>query len=497
MTRSRWLGRAVVRRAVAITILGLPLHALPHEAAAQDYRGWATTSVQVVELRPIGLDTVARTDVVTDAQGRFLFEGLEVTCVLTDICTGYLPLDDERTVAATQDLSLTYWGLGVEGLSVTALARVRLHAGNDVVWPRSDDEFDAMLAYAQLQRGPLRVRAGRQDVRSGLGLSAFDGVSGSYARGSLRGELYGGRSLARGLREPANTALRGLDDFFLDHGVLLVGAGASVRSLGALVTGRYHREILWDRSSLVSERASLDFSTVLTRVRITGSADYDFSFEHVGKAELTASAPLADGLWLVELSGRRYVPYFDLSTIWGFFEPVSYSEVVARVGWSPSRTLGAWFAGGRRSYGATGTTVIIEPMRDTGWRADLGAHWEPVAGWSVDGRYELEWGPGGFLSSVDAAGHYSVNDRLGVSLSLLSFQQIEEYRLGQGRAYGAGASADYVWSERMSLQGGFSLIRHRDGGNVFTSPWNQGRAWSSLRFDLGGDPGLANRGGRR
>jgi hypothetical protein len=369
--------------------------------------------------------------------------------------------------------------------------------GSELVWPRSDDEFDAMLAYAQLQRGPVRVRAGRQDLRSGLGLSAFDGLSASYSYGSARGELYGGRSLARGLREPTNSALRGLDDFFLDHSVLLVGASGSVRTFGALMTARYHREILWDRSSLVSERASLDVSTQLTRVRVTGSADYDFSFQHVGKAELTASAPLAEGRWLVEMSGRRYVPYFDLSTIWGFFEPVSYSEVVARVAWSPSRTLGASFAGGRRTYGATGAPVILEPMRDKGWRADLGAHWRPVAEWTVDGRYELEWGPGGFLSSVDATGRYSVNDRLGVSLSLLSFQQIEEYRLGQGRAFGGSASSDYQWNEGLSLVGGFSVIRHRDGGNVFTSPWNQTRAWTSVRFDLGGDPGLANRGGRR
>jgi hypothetical protein len=133
-------------------------------------------------------------------------------------------------------------------------------------------------------------------------------------------------------------------------------------------------------------------------------------------------------------------------------------------------------------------------MRDVGWRANAGAHWEPLPAWTIDGRYELEWGPGGFLNSADMAVRYSVNDRLGASLSLLSFQQIEEYRLGEGRAFGVGASADYAWSDRMSVVGGFSMIRHRDGGNVFTSPWNQGRAWTSLRFELGGDPGMANRG---
>jgi len=479
-----------------LLVAAVVLCALPARVAAQDYRGWTTSSVQVVGLRPIGLDTISPADVLTDAQGRFFYQGFEVNCSPTT-CTGYLPMAAQATVAATQDLNLTYWGLGVEGLSLTAMARVRLHADNDLLWPRSDDEFDAMLAYAQLLRGPLRVRAGRQDVRSGLGLSAFDGLSASYAYGVARAELYGGRSLARGLLEPANEALRGLDDFYQDHSVLLVGASASVRTLGVLATARYHREILWDRSALVSERASLDASTVLSRVRLTGSADYDFSFQHVGKAQITASAPLDEGRWLVELSGRRYVPYFDLSTIWGYFEPVSYSEVVARVGWSPMSNLAAWVSGGRRYYGDTHAPIIVQQMRDNGWRADLGAGWQPMSAWSLSANYQLEWGPGGFLNSIDASARYEITDRLGASLSALSFQQIEEFRVGQGRAYGAGASADWQWNDRMSVMGGFSVLRHRDGGNVFTSPWNQGRAWTSLRFDLGGDPGLANRETRR
>jgi hypothetical protein len=79
----------------------------------------------------------------------------------------------------------------------------------------------------------------------------------------------------------------------------------------------------------------------------------------------------------------------------------------------------------------------------------------------------------------------------------MTFQQIEEYRLGQGRAFGGGASAEYRFGDRAVFALGASLIRHRDGGNVFTSPWNQGRAWSSLRFELGSDPGLAARGAGR
>ena len=496
--RTSWPPRSWGLRAALVFTVGVAFTlALPPGTSAQSYRGWTTTSVQVVELRPIGLDTVPRSDVLTDANGRFFYEGNEVTCVLAATCTGFLPRSDERTLAATQDLSLTFWGFGVEGLSVTTMLRARARAGGDLVWPRSDDEVDALLAYAQLQRGAWRVRAGRLDVRSGLGFTGFDGASASYTRASLSGEVYGGRSLARGLREPQNEALRGLDAFLLDRSVLVVGGSVSGRVVGTQLTGRYQREILSDRSSLVSERASFDFSTTLPRVRLIGSLDYDFSFEQVGKGHLTASAPFAQGLWLVELSALRYVPYFDLSTLWGFFEPVSYSEVMARVGWSPGAELGAWVSGGWRTYGDTKTTVILQPMRDTGWRADAGARWQAAADWVVDGRYQLEWGPGGFLSSADVAVRFSPTERLTTSLNAMSFQQVEEYRLGQGRAFGGGASADFAWSQRISVSGGLSMIRHRDGGNVFTSPWNQGRAWTSLRLDLGREPGLAGRGGSR
>lgn len=494
--RARGCTAATLARAHVFAFAAVALAALaPGGAAAQGFRGWTSTSLQVVELRPLGLDTVPRSAVVADAGGRFLYEGNEVSCVSGDGCTGYLPLDDVRTLAATQDLGLTVWGFGVEGLSATALVRARARAGGDVVWPRSDDELDVLLAYAQLERGAWRVRLGRLDVRSGLGFSAFDGASAAYAHGAIRGEIYGGRSLARGLREPRNEALRGLDGFLVDKGVLLVGASVSGRAGGADLTGRYEREIYSDRSSLVSERASVDVSRTFPRVRVTASLDYDFSFERAGKGHLTLSAPLAEGRWLVEASALRYVPYFDLSTLWGFFEPVPYSEVLARVGWSPDARLGAWISGGWRTYGDTETTVILRPMRDTGWRADVGVRWLPASALSLEARYQLEWGPGGFLSSGESSVRYAVSERLGAALSALTFQQIEEYRLGQGRAFGGGASVDFELWEGGTAAGGVSLIRHRDGGNVFTSPWNQARGWMSLRFELGSDPGLAGAGG--
>jgi hypothetical protein len=75
----------------------------------------------------------------------------------------------------------------------------------------------------------------------------------------------------------------------------------------------------------------------------------------------------------------------------------------------------------------------------------------------------------------------------------MSFQQIEQYRLGDGRAWGGTLSMDAELSARMDLVAGGSMIRHSTLGDGIESPWNQARAWSSLRIAVGRDPGPANR----
>ena len=484
-SRASKLGIAILLPALAL--------ALPPQASAQGVRGWVGTTVQMVEMRPYGQDTIPRGNVVATEDGTYFFDGRPVSCFLSEFCTEYVALAEDQVVAATQDVSLTAWGFGMQGLSFTTLLRARAHAGSDMLWPRSDDAFDAMLAYAQLLRGSFTYRLGRQEVRSGLGFPAFDGGSVTYARGMNQVAAYGGRSLARGLREPTNEALRGIEDFLVDEGVYLFGASVRSRLEGAVVTARYHRETLADGSGLVGERGSVDFSTTLPRLRVTGSVDYDFAFNRLGKSDVTVGLPLENGRVLVEASARRYTPYFQLSTIWGFFEPVSYSELELRGSWSPGSVLGVWASAGRRNYQDTETQTLLGPVSDSGWRTNAGARWQVRPGWTVDGSYRLEWGPGAFLSSGDVALRFDAWDRLNLSVSGTSFQQVEEFRVGDGRALGGGFSFDLKVTERANLAGGMSVLRHRDGGSVFTSPWNQTRGWTSLRINVGEDPGLANR----
>ena len=481
---------------MALTAMGLSVGALFSFASpvdAQSFRGWVGSTIQLVELRPLGLDTIPRASVQQRDGGTFFFGDRPVVCVEADLCTAYAPRPEVHALAATQDLNLTAWGLGVRGLSFTTLLRGRARMGSELLWPRTDDAFDAILGYAQLVRGRWRLRAGRQEIRSGLGFSAFDGGNVTLTHGDWRLEGYGGRSLARGLREPANEALRGLEDFLPDASVRLVGGSARAQFNETILTARYQREILADRSGLVSERASVDFSSATRRTRVTGSLDYDFAFDHVGKGHLTVSVPLAGTPWILEASARRYVPYFEMSTIWGFFQPVSYSEAEVRSTWSPGGALAAWFSGGWRHYQDAETSVILQPLTDDGWRANAGLRWQARDAWLLQGSYRLEWGPGGFLNSADVSARYHPSERVSVTASGTTFQHIEEFRLGDGRAYGGGLSFDFGVTGRANLSGGMSMIRHRDEGTLVGSPWNQARGWTSLRIEVGNDPGLAAR----
>jgi hypothetical protein len=482
--------------AFLLSVLAVGMWALtPSSVTAQALRGWVGTNVQAVQMRPLVLDTIPASALELQPDGTYLYQGQSVSCAVVDLCTVYGTADPAIAWAATEDVSFTAWGFGVQGLSFTTLLRGRSDLGSELIWPRTNDRFEAMLAYAQLVRGPFRVRAGRQEIRGGLGFPAFDGASGVYTHGSLGIEAYVGRSLARGLREPANTALQGLDPYLVDQSSYLYGGSVRGRVSAATFTARYQRELLSDRSGLVSDRGSFDFATPVPRGRLSGSLDYDFAMRRTGKGNLTLGVPFDQGHWLVELVGRRYLPYFDLSTIWGFFEPVSYSEGELRTSWSPAGSFGAWVSGGYRSYGDTHTTVILQPLTGDGWRANGGIRWLPSEAWSVDGGYRLEWGPGGFMQSGDAALRYAPSDAWGITASGQTFQQVEEFRVGDGRAVGGGMSFDLGFGERARLTGGIMMLRHRDGGTTTLSPWNQTRGWTSLRINVGEDPGLANRRG--
>lgn len=487
------LGGALSRGAL-VALLGAGVLALGAPAAvlAQGVRGTATTTLRYLTLRPIELDTVARADILDD-DGVLTFEGDPVFCLPDgQRCTRYLPEDVQHGVLATQDLSATAWGLGVQGLSATVLLRARQDLSGDFAWPTGDDAFDAILAYAELQRSFYRVRAGRQRTLSGLGFAGYDGVDLLLAPASwLRAEAYGGRSLARGLSEPRHEALRGIEDFIFDQNAYVVGGFLELApAVGTSVGVRYQREIWADRVGLISERASVDLRSSLPGpFRLDGSLDYDLAFAQVGKAHVTLRSQLPEGWGWLELTGRRYVPYFEMSTIWGFFSPTEYNEAEARGTLLKLRPLTVWAAAGWRKYGDPEISVIGPPIADESQRYSVGARW--LAGeLTAYGEYRLETGFGAFLSSGDVEVRYRTSPWLTLSARGSAFQQIEQFRVGENVVLGGGVGADIEGPRDIRLRSGVDVYSQAYENRPSQADWNQVRAYTILSVPFGSDPGL-------
>ncbi len=475
---------------LAAALLGL---ASPGGVRAQDVRGWSLTRFQMVQLRPLVQATFPVDQATRLPDGSFVVDGVPVTCSSTT-CVRYAAGDVARSMVGTEDVGLTAWGLGVRGLSGTVLLRGRGDLGGAVTWPRSGDAFDVLTGYAQLDRSAFRLRLGRQQTFSSLGFSGFDGADVRWAPSRwLAAEAYGGRSLSRGLNEPVNEALQGLQDWVPDKDAYLVGGSLEARTRsGTSGSVRYERSIFADRGGLVSERASLALRTnLLQPVVLDGSVDWDVAFNRVGKAHLTARWAAPSFPLLLELTGRRYLPYFELSTIWGFFSPVPYSEVGLRATWAPLPTWQVWGSGAWRSYGDTHTATIFEPLKDTGYRVSLGAGGPVGHDLALEAHYDLDGAAGAFLSSGEATLAWSPDPRLRVSVGAQSFQQFEEFRLGEGRAWGGLAGARAGLTDRITLDGGLSVLHQSPSGGQVDSPWNQARAWTGLRITVGRDPGLS------
>ncbi|MBR9988647.1 MAG: hypothetical protein KFH98_02770 [Gemmatimonadetes bacterium] len=466
---------------------------------AQGMRGTAVTTARYFELRPIGRDTVAFAAVEQRPNGTYLYEGLPISCIAQLHCIRYRALDKQSAVMLTQDVGMTAWGLGMEGLSATVQLRARAGLGGDLQWPRSDDPFDAILAYAELLRGDFRFRAGRLQSMSGLGFTSFDGGEVLFTptrRWSM--QVFGGRSLARGVYEPRHEALEGVERFFPDRNALLIGAQAAGEPWAHTnVTARYQREIWTNRSALVSERASLDVrSGVLAPVQLSAGMDYDFAFGRIDKSNLNVRLPVPDHGVVLELAGSRYVPYFELWTIWGYFSPVAHHEIEARAAWRIIPALQVHGAVGYRKYDDTGAQIIFEPLADDAVSVTAAASWTSSPRLTVDGSYRMERGFGAYLGSGDVAARYRVHERATVTLDVSAFQQIEQFRLGDGVVLGGGGSADVDITSSARLSAGAHIYRQTWDNRAGDTDWNQVRGWAALRIGFGHDPGIAARGDR-
>jgi hypothetical protein len=462
------------------------------ELSAQQVRGSLSSLARYIEIRPIVADTVDIALTTIDDNGRPIFEGRPVFCA-AQTCTFYRPADMASAVALSHDLAATAFGFGVEGASAVIYLRARQDLGGDFVWPRSDDAFDAVLAYAELAREDFRVRLGRQRNITGLGFNSFDGLSGTYqALDALRVEAYGGRSLARALEEPHREALGPVESFIPDNNAWLFGAAAELNANQVAGSLRYQREIWGDRAALVSERAAIDVRSNAWRwASIEAAADYDVAYNRLGKAHLSLRRQLFDNELSVDVTARRYLPFFELWTIWGAFSPVPYHEFEAGAGWRANQRTVLDARAGYRRYSDTDAEVFIAPAADESWRLTLRARRQLSDPLTIDAEYRVETGFGAFLSSGEASVAWAASERLQAGIYGTAFQQILEFRTGEAAVFGLGAHVEWQITSALTATGQATLYRQSFDNRPSALNWTQKRASLGVEWSFGRDPGVA------
>ena len=59
-------------------VFGVGVGCFAYPASGQTYRAWVGSSVQMAQLRPVGLDTIPASEVVAGSDGTFLHDGYQI-----------------------------------------------------------------------------------------------------------------------------------------------------------------------------------------------------------------------------------------------------------------------------------------------------------------------------------------------------------------------------------------------------------------------------------
>jgi hypothetical protein len=480
------------RQAITITIAAMfGVLGAAGPMAAQGIVITGASSAQYIQLQPMTLDSVpyASTDSAYGVYRR-TSSGILARCDAANLYCSYLrSTPTSSLLAMTQDLNLTGWGFG-QGLSVHADLRARDAAGDARdLWPQAAQRLDVLEAYAELERPSARARLGRQWIQSALGVFNFDGASALWRYSDqISAQAYGGLALVQGLNQEVGPgALAPVEDLPPDVGSYLLGVIGQFRptTLTSLRL-QYQREIRRDRAGLYSERFAANGEWLAGGGTWSGELTRDLATNQFNTLSLSYRRPLVFST-VVRAEIRRYVPFFDLWTIWGAFSPVGYTEGTLSVDWASSDSrllLGA--SGGRRSYDNTNTGVGFLPLRTDGWRAGGTGAYRLAPSWLLQGSYDADIDFGASSSDEDLALRWSRGDDLSLGLHALAFQNIYEFQIGSGQVIGGGAEAAFRLSPDVRFVGDLLLYHHTGGDTPQLVNWDQKRATMRLEWALGG-----------
>lgn len=466
-------------------------------AAAQSVRVSGATTMRYIELRPLVRDSVPAALTAGSGLLRQASDGRVVRCIPEEeYCLDVRPGARASTVPVIHDLEASAWGLG-EGVRVYAHVRARTGFGNEALWPRGNDAFDVLVAYAELERATLRVRLGRQWQVSGLGFYNFDGAAVALRPvDGLTIEAYGGRSLLRGLNETRSSgALASIEPLAPPSSGVLLGVHARFRQAARLALGAgYHVELRTDGGGRYGELAVADASVRLGGVSIDGGVEADVASAALNEARLRVrSAPL--GRFVLTAEARRYRPYFELWTIWGAFSPVGFDEARGGAVWTPAAALLVRAEGSWRRYEPIDDYEGLAALRATGWGVEVAVGWRPAPAWQTDAAYRLEVAAGAARRDASAALTRRLGDVATLSLHGVVFQRVYEFRLDESTVAGAGLEASVRLAERARVVASATAYRHVGAGRTDALDWTQRRAMLRLEWTAGSEPALRPRTG--
>ena len=450
---------------------------------AQGYRLRLDTRAQAVGFRGVQIDSIPVGDTVSGpGGGPATPDGFAVSCSGgAPFCTYFRPGPARRGAPLVTTADLTMWGFGVRGVSAHATARAGVDLGNADVWPGTDPALQLLAGYVEYAAERVTARAGRQTTFSRLGATGFDGASITLRDGrrGIEASGYAGWGLARGVALPITSpALNPLDDFQPRQRQLVAGLAAAWSAAVADLRADYMREVDPRSNYFVSERIGLSAAVrPAPGWSVAGGADYDMAAGWWGSAEILLG--YAQRAVSASLGARRYRPHFDLWTIWGAFSPVPYHATQAQVAVQALpqvqlRARGEWY----RFENSETATPLVDVV-GSGWRGEIGFTARPATGWTFDGGYEREYGPGASSAGASATATYSPAASWRVMVHAATLDRPLEFRYAESvlQVYGIEAETD----PRPRLRVAFGATRYIDDHR---RPDAAGFDWGQWRLTL-------------
>ena len=464
--------------------------ALAPAAHAQGYRLRLDARVQAVSFRGITPDSVAITDTVTGpGGGSATVDGYAVTCFPgSPFCHFYRPGRILHSAPLVTTADLTFWGLGVRGLSARVSARAAGDLSDARLWPGTTTRFELLEGYLEYATARVTAQAGRLVTTSRLGYYGLDGgrVSLRDTRRGLELDGFVGWGLTRGVALPVTSpALNPLDDFQPRQRQIVAGAGAGWTSELFVLRADYLREVDPEVDYFVSER--LAFQAVvhpLRGVTVQAGSDWDLAAGLWGSAE--ASVGYARSRVTAVVGARRHRPHFPLWTIWGAFSPVPYHATFGHVGVRATDWLDVRARGERYRYEAADVSTALVTAESDGWRWELGGTANATHGLVLDVGYQAEFGPGASAAGWSGMVSYPPHRRLLVTLHGATLQRPLEFRFSESRLKSVGLDLQADVTTQLRLAVGavyYDEDRRRPDSAAFD--WNQVRLTARAVLVLG------------